>query len=275
VIRTQDGSMRRCCFVAMPRNGQVDPESQKAGYATVSVELAYTTSDRNGSDLPGNFNQLMCECLNQGDQFDYWSMLHSDMAPFTTETRRWLDIHVDELEEQKLDVIHAVAAIKDDKAVTSTAVLNLEDQWAIGRRLTVKELYKLPDTFTLDDILNLIDGPWPKNPFLAPNTGCMTVKLGHAKMRKFMLDEAFQFRHRAGEHSDGRLYWQFVPEDWAFGRWCAKNRLTVAGTKKVLTAHFGRHMFTTLPGWGTWDRDEQYFKEINRVRDHDYGVAAE
>lgn len=245
------------------------------------------------------FNELLVRCLSgqdlpPGRQFDYWCMVHSDVEPFLCCRNcsgmgcdncngrggmpYWLDAMIDELEASKADVIHAVCCIKDDRGITSTGVGNLDDEWDATRKLTLEEVHRLPETFDLCDVLKLWETDedirgrpgWTfpsKRVFLAPNTGCMLWKRGD------WWDDfpGFEQRSKIVRWTDPtgtvRRRASMSPEDWSLGRWCAQHDLRVVGTRKVSTAHFGNHPWSTAASWGKHKRDELYLKTIQEAKD--------
>jgi len=127
-----------------------------------------------GSLLACNFNKLWCTALNMvhaGERVDYFAMLHDDIGCEDF----WLDKLIAELEEKQLDVLGVVVPIKDTRGVTSIALHHEGDNWNPECRLTMRDVYQLPETFTSADV-----GGFP----LLLNTGCWVVKWNQEWCRK-------------------------------------------------------------------------------------------
>src|SRR5215471_18433913 len=115
-----------------------------------------------GSLLALSFNALWCRALNlaKAGGLDYFAMLHTDVGP----NNGWLDALVAELDATGLDVLSVVVPIKDPRGVTSTALARDDgDPFGVFTRLTMQEVFRLPETFTSADV-----GGRP----LLVNTGC-------------------------------------------------------------------------------------------------------
>ena len=69
------------------------------------------------------------------------------------------------------DVVSTVLPIKDRRGVTSTAIDDPEDEWTPLRRLTMREVHRLPETFSAQ-----ADCGYPNNALLV-NTGCFVLDL--------------------------------------------------------------------------------------------------
>lgn len=250
--------MKPSVFVAMPRYGSVEPESRIAAFVQATDgDVDVTVSDRCSSLLANSFNHAWCECVN-AKKHDFFCLIHADIAP----SGMWLDIMVEECEE--FDVLHVPVAIKDQRGTTSTAVGQVEDEWARVRRITVHELLQMPMTFGAEEIG--VEPGW----CLLPNTGLFLVKLApwSRRMPGFTIkDRIVNVSDSHGvlpaDHPDapdhGTLHDQVVPEDWGFGRWCATQGLRVGATRKVNVDHIGRATYPNYAKFGIWTRDEYFF----------------
>lgn len=198
---------------------------------------------------------MLCESFNLGvasaknGQADYFGMIHSDMAA----PAGWLPTQIKAMESVGADMIHAVARIKDDRGLSSTAYSNSLDPWSLKRRLTLKEINQLPDVFTLADIQRQID---PEAKVLLPNPGCMVMKCG----KWFQNWRGFNTLSDVIRKEDGKYWTRSVSEDYVFGYWAAANGLKLAavGPRLVPTQHVGRKLFNsaTLEGF---ECDRDYF----------------
>ncbi len=285
-------------FLAMPSYNGVASETFRAAHFLAAglkdgdYPYGVMISERSQCSLLAfGFNQLWADCANATDvTYDYWGMLHADLCP----SGLWLEVMIEEMEKYDLDVIHAPAAIKDARGVTSTAVGRWDDRWGTIRKISATELQALPETFTIHDLPASWSKHWDDEDgadkrkcrragyCLLPNTGCLLVRLrkdGKAdpRWRRF---RGFEINDRLGAlqgttgegtakrqhfivpvedpawNGDGRIVAQVAPEDWNFGRWCAAQGLRVGGTRKVTTQHFGRGVYQTDKAWGTWAKDE-------------------
>jgi hypothetical protein len=89
---------------------------------------------------------------------------------------------------------------------------------------------------------------------LLPNTGCILIKLGD------WIDNfpGFEVRDRLATINGIRIA-QTISEDWNFGYWAERNGLKVAGTRAVVTEHWGRAPYPSNQSWGA-PVDEDWLK---------------
>jgi len=239
--------MTKKILLGLPHYGQVEPEAYFAALTTGHGEYNIMVEPKGTSLLANGFNHLYCSFLNNKD-YEYFAMLHADIYP----EGKWLDILVDELERYHGDVIHAVVAIKDNRGLTSTAVGDMHNPWE-ARRLTLAEVRNLPAVFDVDDCQKALQGPWPSNASLLPNTGCLLIKKA-----KWCYDfPGFTITDRIIKSGS-----QYVPavesEDWQLGRWAARNNVRVIASRTVRTNHYGRYGFSSN-ALGNWQKDETFF----------------
>ncbi len=239
--------MKPKVFLGLPRLGQVEIESAIGAFVHATEDKCEVTIEpKNSSLLAFGFNNLWCQFLN--GTYDYFALLHADIHP----DGPWLDVLIEQL--KGADAVHAVVAIKDNRGLTSTAIGSKNDGFSPSRRLTVREVQSLPDTFSLGDIQRLLPGPLPPDPCLLPNTGVFAVR-----RRSWCYDfPGFTINDSIAVDSNGLRYARAEPEDWGFGRWAAKKGLVVKGTSLIKTTHFGRASYVNYVGWGEWDQDKQY-----------------
>ena len=235
-------------LLALPRHGQVEPESAVAAFLTASMKPDVNQVSCKliqSSLLAFGFNQAMCEFMND-PIYEYFAMLHADVAPIEL---GWLDTMRQQLDDHMADLIHVPCAIKDDRGLTSTAIGTVWDRWRV-RRITTTELHALPTTFDISDVLRTL-GITDQNYCLLPNTGCMMFKRGDwcKQFPGFTIsDEIVQVTETSWAPRN-------EPEDWALGRWMAKAKLRVIGTRAVTTNHLGRASYGTHEPWGKWSTD--------------------
>jgi hypothetical protein len=245
-------------LLGLPRGGFVSRGTDMAAMVNGSDSLAYdvmTVDMPSESLLCNGFNKLLCYYLND-PTLDYFMMLHGDVEPHGP----FIDVMIDEASRGQFQVFHAVCALKDYRALTSTGLGDMDDKWEHRRRISIHELIDtLPDTFSLEELLEAY-GEVPDHPCMIPNTGCMLMQ-GREWIEKFALDHAFHMKDRI-VLQDGIYSAQCIPEDWGLGFWCAENGIKVGGTKKIKIDHHGSAAYANHYKWGAYTRDEQYFKSI-------------
>lgn len=226
-------------LVAQPGYGMIENESYlaAAGPLASGSEDHATVIRTRSSLLAHNFNDCLAVCLNNG--FDFFAVLHADMAA----DKGWVTTLKDEMIAASVDVMHAPAAIKDGRGLTSTAIAYNDDPWQVLRRLTTAELNALPPTFTVGAIRDEID---EHARYLLPNTGCLLVK-AEPWLKEF---PGFEIRDRLRRVDNSTWVSEVLPEDWNFGLWCGRNGVAVGATRKVVTHHYGRADHPSSTVWG-------------------------
>jgi predicted O-methyltransferase YrrM len=205
-------------------------------------------SRANSSFLTKTFNDLWCSALNNRARgVTHFAMIHADIMP---DQAGWLDILVAELERLDADMICAVSPIKTEAGWTSVAVdmSDGDDPW-VRRRLTMREVYELPETFGADDV----GGP------LLLNTGLWVCRLDRPWAEQVCFDVVNRMVRR-----DGLWHAEAIPEDWLFS--AALNRLgcKLYATRKVTLGHDGGKVYGTDRAWGTQATDEVYAEIAKR-----------
>lgn len=181
------------------------------------------------SNLTNNFNVLWCNMLNSNEQWDYFAMLHSDIAP----PPFWLDILVDELEDNQLKVLSTLVPIKNELRVTSTALLDIADKSNPKvHRISYDDVRKLPKTFTQREANAVLDIPG----ILLLNTGCWVCKVDEWCKRFTGFNTRSLIKH------DGKTFCPFsFTEDWDFSLWCSENSVRTGATSALKVHHFGMY----------------------------------
>ena len=165
-------------------------------------------------------------------------MHHSDIeAPVG-----WLDTLLEELDRHRADVISAVVAIKDYRGLTSTGYR--EPDLGPITRLTVKEVNRLPETNSIEDL----DKP---GRVLMVNTGLWVCRF----TVRWVENACFNVCD-AISHVDGVFSPKALPEDWNFSGFCALQGLKVVATRKVKAVHHGNCGYPNNGTWGEWDTDK-------------------
>jgi hypothetical protein len=230
-----DPAARRV-FLAQPGYGEQTAGSARAFWrATRLPDAQVVRAYREGSLLAANFNALWCDALNvaRAGRLDYFAMIHADVEP----ADHWLDALIDEMEVRDLDVLGVVVPIKDRHGLTSLALDRPDgDTWRPLARLTMTEVFRLPETFTSDDI---------GHPLLL-NTGLWACRFREEWARQVH----FTINDRIVTLPDGRYTAQCEPEDWFFSRLCHELGLKIGATRKVQLTHRGAAPFSNARAWG-------------------------
>ncbi len=200
-----------------------------------------------GSLLAANMNSLWANALtmrHRGERVDYFAMLHDDIGCEDC----WLDKLIDELEENDLDILGVVSPIKDRRGVTSTAIADKDgDPWSVVR-LTMHEVYRLPPTFTSEDV----------GGDLLLNTGCWVCRFDKFAEYPFYftINDQITFDKKLNAYIA-----DVESEDWFFSRLCHKAGMKVGATRKIALFHEGHAKYTNVEPWGTDRFDMSAVKE--------------
>jgi hypothetical protein len=249
----------------MPHHArQVDIGAAKALWGThcrASSAIQCMPVAEQCSLLANGFNRLWARALRHREELGvtHFAMIHSDIDP-----EMWFleKLHAI-LVESEADVVSVVAPLKSEHGLTSTGAIDLDDPERQIRRLSLREVHGLPETFSADDL------PWP-NHMLAVNTGLWICDL----RKPWCEDVCFTVTDKMVKGQlpgDKFPYWfaNALPEDWGFSqdlhRWGCK----VMATRAVKLQHHGDVGYTNEP-WGTWNTDKG-FESIRKqgFADHD------
>jgi len=248
-------------FVALPEyGGLVSPDSREAYYCRSDKDSRYIHAvfRHQGSLLANCFNHCWCKFANSMHMFDYFVMLHSDVAP----SDDWMRVLIAELEASGYDLMHAVSPIKDRDGMSSTALghSGKDRRFESKRRIALHEAkVMLPDTFGTEQALAVLgtDGFDPVDDLcLMPNTGCMVIRRSE-KWREF---PGFQIHDALVRTSEGELEPAVMPEDWELGAWCHRNGLRVGATTKVDVRHAAVTWYDSTQQWG-YKTDPVFFRD--------------
>lgn len=193
------------------------------------------------------FNTLWASALSFREKIGltHFAMIHSDVSP----DRFWLNTLLDELTRLDADVVSAVIPMKDHKGLTSTGI-QTDDPWET-RRLTMREVMNLPETFSAKDV----GGP------LALNTGLWVCDF----TKPWCEDLVFNSRERIVRKSDGDYESQVISEDWLMSQRLNQLGCKLYATRKVGVSHEGSIGFTNEYAWGQWDRDETHYRRMAKT----------
>jgi hypothetical protein len=250
--RLLDG--RKKVFIGMPgyskSNCERDAWFALTHTASDNENLTTTCCQHCNSLLARGMNMLYAQAQYQG--YDYFAMLHTDIAP----EAGWVDRLWQVMVEHDADVVSAVSPIKSAEGLTSTAIdlsrgPEVRD-WHV-RRLTMREVMTLPETFSQAD--TVAAGMNPDNRLLLVNTGCMLVDLHKPWVRETNEhgDLLCYFSIRDGiQITRGRYDVRVIPEDWNFSRMVQQTSslAKVLATRAVKLRHWGDHGFDNYSAWG-------------------------
>ncbi len=233
--------------LAMPGYGDLTSTAARGFYCANSNKLEVFRTCTEGSLLAQNFNALWCYALNRklaGEQVDYFAMQHSDVEPDVG----WLDKMVEEIEAKDLDLLGVVVPIKCLAGLTSIALgRDDHDTWRVKCRLTMKEVFDLPETFTSEDV----GAP------LLLNTGLWVCRFDW----DWITQVHFTINDRIIKTEKGEFHAEVEPEDWYFSRLCHELGLKIGATRKVGLTHSGKQSFSNQFVWGDRDFDTEYVSE--------------
>jgi hypothetical protein len=236
------------CLLGLPSNCWIHSDVlvsvASAGDRVVEAKVKFAA----GSLLCHVFNQLWCDALNSTPRPDLFAMHHADLSAGPG----WLDDLVEEMFRSGADLISCVVAIKDPRGLTSTGLLDTETGRL--RRVTIRELADLPDTFGAAELVNAwnLDGAASRY-VLCANTGLWVCKFGPwADDVRFEMSDRIE---KVGENYIARVF----SEDWLFSTVLAEKGLSVKVTKKLQVVHYGTAAFGAggeTPAWGRLAHDE-------------------
>ncbi len=234
--------------LGMPSYGLVSPAAARGLFrSTTGAKVKTHVLNFESSLLAQSFNVLWAGALNavrQGNRVDYFAMLHADVEPGDW----WLEALIEELEAKDLDVLSAIVPIKSSKGLTSAGYeAEPPCEWRIGGRLTMTEVYRLPETFTSADV---------GRPLLI-NTGCWVCRFDPAWAK----DICFTIRDRIVPDNDGFFRAEVMPEDWGVSRQFRALGKTIGLTRKIRLGHRGVMTWGNDKPWGTYAHDEDYVTE--------------
>ncbi len=197
------------------------------------------------SCLCDNFNQLFCHALNH-PKATHFAMCHVDVRPLTV---HWLDRMAEEYDASGADMLSVVLPIKDDRALTSTALEHMETGRV--RRLTMGEVLACPVNF---DAAGAGFPGWR----IMVASGLWIVDLRKpCWSRQNVIKHGlwFETHCRLQMDPDGLLSPVWASEDWVFSR-----RLHAAGARPmasrcVKATHIGSYEYANDEDWGTEDAD--------------------
>lgn len=243
---SENGQARKRAYLGMPGYAELTAGAARGFYRASQGKLDLALKYTESSLLALNMNILWTWALNgahQGDNIDYFAMQHPDIEPEDF----WLDKLVVEMEAKELDVLGVVSPIKDQRGRTSTAMARPDgDTWRIYGRLTMKEVHRLPETFTSEDL---------GHPLLI-NTGLWVCRFDEKWCRKvhFTVNDRIVWSEPLGQYVP-----ETEPEDWFISRLFHELKLKVGCTRKIELGHRGAMVFGNTNPWGD-EFDKEYLE---------------
>ena len=226
-------------FVVMPYYGMVEPGAVEAYAAPNNYpkwpkhhQIAVGRWSRaSSSGAPHCFNILLTQALDARDRGEvtHLAMIHQDLIPIDGQ---WLNRLYAEMVDNDLQVISAVAAIKNDEGKTSCATGPADDPWTVRKYVKICDRLQMPQTFSSETVCR--DGE-----VLLINTGCMLADLWLPCWDDF----AFNFVCRIGRDKDGNRQAQFRPDDWEMSRHLHRNGVRYGATWAVRLDHAGAKFY--------------------------------
>lgn len=235
-------------YLGMPGYGRLTAAAARGLWYATQDDRRVITNYQCGSLLAANFNILWASALNvqrAGIPVAYFAMLHDDIGPEDW----WLDTLIEELEARDLDILGVVSPIKDMNGLTSIA-LDREDHdtWRVKCRLTMDEIYRLPETFTSEDVGH----------DLLLNTGCWVCRFDPRWNDKvyFTINDRIVWDEIKQKYAV-----EVESEDWFFSRLCHEQNLKLGATRKVRLSHRGDIDFLNDHAWGQHKFDQSFVTE--------------
>lgn len=178
--------------------------------------------------LTRNFNLLLSETINKGD-YTHFCMVHADIFPFE---EGWLSKMLGIMEESGAELLSVVSPIKNFQGVTSTGLSPREELPLNVKRLTLKEIWKMPETWT--------------DPQIVVNTGLMLIDLRAPWIGKAW----FGVKDDVIKDEDGKYRPVALTEDWLFSLRVRELGGKIFATRGVKLKHIGSHNFTNFEQYG-------------------------
>lgn len=228
---------QRHVFLGMPSYGHQTAAAGRAFWLACEEGTHVIKEQSIGSLLANNMNKLWARALTvqqRGREIDYFAMLHDDIGL----EDGWLDKLIDEMEANDLDMLGVVAPIKDARGLTSLALAHPDgDPWHVLCRLSMREVYQLPATFTSEHTTH---------PLLL-NTGCWVCRFNQPWRKRvhFTINDCITYNEE-----DNQFEAQVESEDWFFSRLCHEQGVRIGATRKIALHHEGPTRYVNTIPWG-------------------------
>lgn len=195
--------------------------------------------------LANGFNVLYCLALNNRttNGLTHFCMLHADIVPIDHD---WLDTMMDEMQQYGLKALSVAMPIKNEMGLTSTALDMSHDRdllpnhtWP-ARRLTIREISRMPETFTAADAVKGL--AWWKHtddPTLLINTGLLLIDIRESWAEQL----CFTINDSIVKLENGQFCAFVEPEDWNLSKQLKALGVPYGVTRKVRCNHVGSHYY--------------------------------
>lgn len=244
------------CLLGIPTyNGGV------AGVTLNSVMNAFSACGhkvqfqvRGISLLARNFNTLWCDAWNKG--FDFFVLLHADLGVETDPNSLlgigpWLDTLINMTVKLKADVTAAVVAIKSQHGHTTLGLDFEPDKPYTFRRVTIRELNRLPNDFIARQDVCKIFGQDPATAgAMLINTGCLCMRLRGPGAKDWTQWPGFAIEDKIVFNRAGKAKAFTLPEDWRLSRWLYANNYRYYALPQLITEHSGAASYVNRGLWG-------------------------
>jgi hypothetical protein len=206
--------------------------------------------------LARNFNTLFLSAHHSG--CDYFVLHHADLG-FNVDPNNysgsWIDVLIERVKQLKAAAMSVVSPIKSPAGHTSTGLILDRNNVYKLRRITVRELDKLPTPFiSRKHVCDLFNVSPKKAGALLINTGGLIMDLKNFDWTKwpgFCIYDSIAWNKK----KRGRVYTR--PEDWEMSNWMFENDFPYYATKELAAHHVGAHDYTNFGGWGNPFDDQE------------------
>lgn len=212
----------------------------------------FTVATNSSSLLARGFNELFTYALNS-KFVDKFMMVHADISP----ERGFISMMDEEMRQMKAGILSVVMPLKDNRGLTSTAFHDGAESKINPRRVSMRELKKLPKSFTARDVKILDDGEKIKDPVLLVNSGLMMVDLKNPGNRELFFNIFDTIECVNSEYVP-----QTLSEDWFFSMEAHRRKIKVVATTKIRALHYGNIAFPNYGSWGTHGKEDYDVSEI-------------
>jgi hypothetical protein len=144
-----------------------------------------------------------------------------------------MDVLLEIMSRENADMVGVVSPMKDQRGLTSTCIFQPPMS---ARRLTMKEIFKRPETFSEDGLLL--------------NTGMCLVRIDNERAEKYkfeMHDEILKL--------DGKFKARGFSEDWLFSRSVVQQGGKLVATREIPIKHYGAQIWGNQTPWGELETD--------------------
>jgi len=228
-------------------------------------DVGLHVSVEGSSLLAWTFNCLLAEAFNLGAT--HFFLLHDDirLEPGALGTL------YGEMKRLNADAISLVMPLKSVHGLTSTAI-GSRDPFEPWRRLTMKEVCRLPETFCIEDCREAGLTPPYDCPLLV-NTGALLLNLTSEWAKR----EADGYRDLHFTINDcirkenGKWVARCEPEDWGLSAWLHRRGAKVYATRMVKASHWGEAGFDNQEPWGLLEHDEAgaWVRDLDVIQEGD------